>query len=120
MKPFLNMIGLTCLLASCSPLAVELTPQGQQVQLMQAEILPPNCIKLGDLKAVALVGEHNPYRQALRKTQNKAGLLRATHIRVERTEAHRMATTLYSTALSCSPEDGEEVKPDPEKLIILD
>jgi hypothetical protein len=119
MMPYPLLLATLLLLVSCAPSSVELSPQGEIVQLMQEDLLPPNCGSLGSLKSVALAGEHNAYRQALKRTRNKAGLLNATHIRVERTEAHAMATTLYATALRCVPQE-DTPQPDPDKLIILD
>ena len=115
------IVLISLLFVSCTSSFQVLTPAGKTVGLMQEEPAPAHCMVIGKVEAVTVDGPYNPYRQAVIKTRNFAARMGATHVRIETTEASRVATTLHSQAFRCmSRETTSDSSMLPENLIILD
>ena len=77
------------------------TEMGAKVSMLPHPEEFPQCIFLGDLRSVALVGVGNSYQQSLTKIKNMTAFKSGTHLDINFSETDDLATTIKGEAFRC-------------------
>ena len=88
-------------LGGCTLMEVELSASGKEVKLLKNPEDYPQCRYLGALKTMSLISLGHSYQQTLYKAQNRAAMIRSTHIKLLSTEFDDMTVILKSEAYRC-------------------
>ena len=110
------------LIGSCTQENISLDPQANAVSLLEHPEKHPQCLSIGTVSELAVIGRVDSYQQAVRQVKISAAERGGTHFVILSSESDEISTHLSAELYKCPSQNGEvpESSNQKEQLLILE